>query len=165
MIFSIKSKNRRNKSGHLKFTNSDGFSMNLGIQGKGDFFKEFQELLMKYYDVKILSAGKEITSKLIIDKLKDEYNNSSKLNNHKGVGRSLHESERYKNDAELRERKKDLKKNWRKKNKEYINKKFAERTKTLNEFADKHCEICNVLLNYKTKSGRCGKHKSRSIAK
>jgi len=78
------------------------------------------------------------------------------------VGRAIHGIERYKIDREWREKRKELHKEYSKK---YYRKggkwKQEEQIKKLNEFANKRCKECKKLLNYKTKSGFCGKHYRR----
>ena len=156
MIISIKNKKRRNQAGHITFSSNDGITMNVSIRKHKKFFNELQRLLMKHFDLKILSQKKEITNSDLLDELKEEYKNRNKSRTHGSrIGASIKECERYQNDKEFREKCDKGDKSWNERNKEkrsaYCKKYQAELTK----FKDHHCEICDKLLDCRTEGDRC----------
>ena len=159
MIISIRNKKRNAKVGHLTFNGGDGFTLNCSIQRRPKFFNELQELLMKHFNVKIISNGMNITNKLIIQELKDEYNNRDKRNTGRGRGSRIttciKEGLRFKTDKKYRERKMKNDLRWKKEHREEMNKKKQEMTKILNEFKNKRCKDCKKLLNHRTKGEYC----------
>ena len=71
-IILLYNKKTKRKSGHIKFKDIYScFSMFLTQNLNLEFFQEFQNLILKYYNIKILSNQK-ITNKLIDQRIKDQ---------------------------------------------------------------------------------------------
>lgn len=157
MIFNIKGKTGR-KAGHLNII-GDSFKLQLSIQKKRRFFKELQKLLIKHFDVKILSNGQKITNSLIIDKLKDDYNSTERRNTGEGrgsrIGDCFKEQKRYQTDEEYREYKRKYKREYYSKNKEKELKKYHKWKNKMNEFANKRCKFCGKLMFYRSVKRIC----------
>jgi len=72
MIISLRSKHNFNKSGTLKFRNSNThFTLTCGVQGENKIFlRELQKLILRHFDVKLFAA-KKITSNVILKEIRD----------------------------------------------------------------------------------------------
>lgn len=88
-------------------------------------------------------------------KLSDKRDKMAKMR----VGTSFHRIERWKNDKEYREKRNKECRRWWERNREYAIKRKREWNRGLNEFADKHCKECDKLLDYRSTSGYCRKHR------
>ena len=74
------------------------------------------------------------------------------------VGRAFARVKRYKEDEAYREKRKNINREYRKKNREKIIIRKRKRVKELNEFRNRIYKECGKLLNYKTKGDYCNKH-------
>lgn len=158
MIISLKKKESKGRAGHLKIAGSEELILNMNIRRNADFFNDLQRLILKYFDVKVISQRKELKNRHIIDEIKDT---SHKILKTGSVGRGLHGSERWKNEPEFRERRKKEGINYRsiEANRVKIREKWNENAKKLNEFKNNRCKYCNKLLYWKTKTNKCRRHK------
>lgn len=136
------------KSGYLKLM-SEAIKLEVSIQKNHQFFKELQELLLKYFDVKVISS-REITNKLILKKIKDTQN----FKKGRRIGRVFREINK-KSDEEYLKKRREIKRAYYKKNRERLleaQKRYFEKlTRDLN----KRCVDCGKLLNYRTKGNLC----------
>jgi len=57
-------------------------NLKINYQGKEKFFIELQRLILKYYDMEILSRGRKVTNKLILSKLKNKYKTNKRGNSY-----------------------------------------------------------------------------------
>ena len=157
MIISLKKKESKGRAGHLKIAGGEKLILNMNIRRNADFFNDLQRLILKYFDVKVISQRKELKNRHIIDEIKDT---SHKILKTGSVGRGLHGSERWKNEPEFRERRKKEGINYFsiETNKVKRRERGRKFTKTLNEFKNNRCKYCNKLLNWRTETNRCRRH-------
>ena len=160
MIISLKGKGKGKIYGghHFKILGNEELIFRINIRRNREFFNDFQRLVLKYFNVKAISQKKEIKNKYLLDEIKDT---SHKILKTGSVGRSLHGSERWKNEPEFRERRKKEGINYRsiEANRVKIREKWNENAKKLNEFKNNRCKYCNKLLYWKTKTNKCRRHK------
>jgi len=57
-------------------------NLKINYQGKEKFFIELQRLILKYYDMEVLSKGRKITNKLILCKIKNKYKTNIRGNSY-----------------------------------------------------------------------------------
>lgn len=70
MEISIRSKKNRVKCGYIKSpTISLKCLLKIGYQGNPQFFVDLQKLLLKYYDLKILSGEGEVKNSILLKKV------------------------------------------------------------------------------------------------
>jgi len=62
----LRSKKSNGISGHINMNSNQYIIANIGYQGNPKFIKEFQKLLLKYYNPHLLNGGGKIGSKFII---------------------------------------------------------------------------------------------------
>ncbi len=74
------------------------------------------------------------------------------------LGRNERRRKRLQTDKKYREKRHEIKENYRLKNKEKIAKARRIWTKKLTEFRNRKCKECNKLLDYRTKGDYCKKH-------
>lgn len=74
------------------------------------------------------------------------------------VTRAFIRRRRYREDEEYREKIKQSRRNYDKRNRKKCAVYHRKYEKELSEFANKRCKVCNKLLYYKTKSGLCRNH-------
>ncbi len=79
------------------------------------------------------------------------------------VGREFRRIKRTQEDNEYKKKRFTMQKNYSKKNREKIRKYHKKWSEVLDKFANKRCEDkdCNKLLNYRTTSGFCRKHRPK----
>lgn len=79
------------------------------------------------------------------------------------IGVLIKRQERYRTDPEFREKRFEINRKYREKNKKKINKSFKKWSDKLSEFKNKKCLVCNKLLDYRTKGQLCSKHKGIKV--
>jgi hypothetical protein len=75
MEISIINKQGKKKAGFIKSTRiDDHLLMSITYQTKPEFFKELQRLLLKYYNLKLMSGEGKIGSSIILKEVLDTFN-------------------------------------------------------------------------------------------
>ena len=77
------------------------------------------------------------------------------------IGRSFRRAKRYQEDKEYRAKIDTNSKKYGEIHKEERAQRFKERTRILNEFANKKCKVCGKPLSHRTMSGLCLLHAQR----
>ena len=125
--------------------------LEIQYQSKPQFLEELQRLLLKYWDLIVISGEGVIKNKYLLNDVKIKKTNKTRLT------QTFRTQERYKTDVAFKERRKEREKEWLKKNPKRVRERQREKSLILSKFADKHCITCDKLLDYRTKGKFCRK--------
>ncbi len=142
MLITLRNKKtKRYSQSYIKSGNSEDYlNIYLRVNKNKLILKEIKKALSKFF---------------ILNEMKKKSNVSRSLSC------SFKKNERTKNEPKYRKKRLKFQRKYQRINKKKIKERHNKNEKILSEFADKHCIVCNKLLNYRTLSGLCTKHRKR----